>query len=225
MISFIVPSHNYGYLLSNCILSILKNDKKFVKEILVVNDASEDNTDLVIRKLRKKSKKIKYFKKNFRNLAKTVNFGVLKTKGNVICKIDPDDSIKKIFAKKVSEFYLKSNADFVYSNIIVNDTEKGKRYVKKQYVSPIFKKFIYPHGSGCIFKKKLWKKVGGFNQNSFYQDDYDFWLKVNKLSNIKIHYLNEALYIYNKHGNNMSNNKIKKNLAKIKIFLINLFKR
>ena len=39
---------------------------------------------------------------------------------NVICKIDPDDSIKKIFAKKVSEFYLKSNADFVYSNIIVN---------------------------------------------------------------------------------------------------------
>ena len=53
-------------------------------------------------------------------------------------------------------------------------------------------------------QKKIWKKVGKFNQNNFYQDDFDFWLKINKLQNIKIRHLNKALYIYNKHNKNMS---------------------
>ena len=78
-------------------------------------------------------------------------------------------------------------------------------------------------GSGCLFKKKIWKKVGGYNTNNFYQDDYDFWLRIKKLKGIRISYLNEALYVYNKHETNMSNNLFKKNLTKIKIFIKNIF--
>ena len=54
MISFVIPSHNYGYLITNCILSILKNEKKLVKEIIIINDSSNDNTDQIIKKLKKR---------------------------------------------------------------------------------------------------------------------------------------------------------------------------
>ena len=71
-------------------------------------------------------------------------------------------------------------------------------------------------------QKKIWKKVGKFNQNNFYQDDFDFWLKINKLQNIKIRHLNKALYIYNKHNKNMSKSFFLKNLTKLKILIKNL---
>ena len=36
MISFIVPSHNYGTYLKKCIQSILKNNPKLIKEIIII---------------------------------------------------------------------------------------------------------------------------------------------------------------------------------------------
>lgn len=54
MISFIVPTRNYGPYLKKCIYNILKNDRKFIKEIIIINNSSSDNTKDVC---------IKYFKK------------------------------------------------------------------------------------------------------------------------------------------------------------------
>ncbi len=223
MISFVIPSHNYGYLITNCILSIMKNEKKFVKEIIIINDSSTDNTDQIIKKLKKRYKKIKYFKKGFKNLSKTMNFGISKTTGKIICKVDADDSINPSFAKKTYDFFLKSKSDFVYSNVIINDKIKKKKYVKKQTSNYFIKNLFYPLGSGCLFKKKVWEKVGGYNEKNFYQDDYDFWLKIKKTKGIKINHFDRAFYIYNKHENNMSKNILKKNLTKIKILLQNIF--
>ena len=50
MISFIVPSHNYGTYLKKCVQSILKNNKKFIEEIIIINDSSSDNTRSVYLK-------------------------------------------------------------------------------------------------------------------------------------------------------------------------------
>ncbi len=221
MISFIVPTHNYGYMLNKCISSILKNEKKYIREILIINDASQDNTDKIVKNILK-NKKIKYYKKNFRNLGKTTNFGISKAKGNLICKIDADDIIKKKFAEDNYLFMKKKNADFVFSNILVNDLLKKKKYLKVQKLKNFFSILSYPHGSGCLFKKRIWKKVGKYNQKNFYQDDFDFWLKIKKLKNIKIEHLDKALYVYNKHNNNMSKNFLIKNLTKLKILIKHL---
>ena len=156
MISFIVPTHNYGFMLKRCINSILSNKKKYVREILIINDASKDNTDQIVKKI-KKNKKIKYFKKNYRNLSKTTNFGISQAEGNLICKVDADDTINKKFAENNYLFMKKTKADFVFSNVLVNDLVKKKKYFKNQNSKKIFRFFSYPHGSGCLFKKKFGK--------------------------------------------------------------------
>jgi len=224
MISFLIPSHNYGKYLIRCVDSILKNNPKFIKEIVIVNDSSEDNTDEVATKIRKQRKKVKYFKRNFKNLSKTMNFAIKKTEGNVICKIDPDDQIKKNFAEILGKKFFELKADFLYSDFIVRDKSTKKEKIKNQKVYPFLKKLMYPHGSGCLYNKKIWKEVKGYNEKIFYQDDYDFWLKILNKKKFKINYLSEALYIYNIHGSNMSKNKINKNVTKLKILLTNLFK-
>jgi len=220
MITFLIPSHNYAKFLSKCILSINNNNPKFIKEIIIVNDGSTDDTDNVVNLLKKKVK-LKYYKRNFRSLSRTMNFAIKKSHGNYLCKIDPDDFIEKNFAREIGHKFKESNSDFLYSNMIVNDLLSKKSFIKNQKVLAHLKLIKYPHGSGTLFKKSLWKKVGGFNENNFYQDDYDFWLKINKLKNVKINYYDISLYNYNKHGKNMSKNFFNKNMTKIKIFLKN----
>ena len=83
----------------------MHNDKSYISEIIIINDSSDDNTEEVAKKLKKKTKKIKYFKKKFRSLSKSINFGVRKSTGNWITKIDADDYVSKNFIKN---FFLKS---------------------------------------------------------------------------------------------------------------------
>ncbi len=55
MIPFLIPSHNYGNFLKKCVKSIIKNNPKYIKEIIIVNDASSDNTDQIIKELKKEN--------------------------------------------------------------------------------------------------------------------------------------------------------------------------
>ena len=73
-----------------------------------------------------------------------------------------------------------------------------------------------------IYNKEIWEKIGGFDEKLKYQDDYDFWLKINKIQNIRLGSINKSAYKYRIHNQNMSKNILKKNLTKIYVFLKNL---
>ena len=57
MISVILLTHNYANYLSECLDSILDNDRSLVGEIIIINDFSTDNTDEIVSEY--KSKHIK----------------------------------------------------------------------------------------------------------------------------------------------------------------------
>ena len=214
MISVIVISHNYGSFLDKCLKSILKNDKKLIKEVIVLDDSSEDNTFDVVYKFKKKYKKIKYFKKNFKSLSKSINFSVRKATGSWITKVDADDYINQNFLK---DFYNKiklNKFNYIYGNIKIKNLNSKNNYILKQN-HKLNSLLNYPLGSGCVYKKEIWLKVGGYNENIRYQDDFDFWLNLKKSKILKIGYINKANYIYQKHSSNMSASVIEKNLTKI----------
>lgn len=58
-ISFVVPIYNYGHFLPQAIASIVDGNLESEDEILIVNDASTDNTADVMRELAQKSSQIK----------------------------------------------------------------------------------------------------------------------------------------------------------------------
>ena len=221
MVSVIVICHNYGRYLNKCVNSILHNHKSYLSEIIIINDASDDNTEEVAKKLKKKTKKIKYFKKKFRSLSKSINFGIRKTTCNWITKIDADDYVSKNFIKNLFNELVKKNLDFICGNIVeINSSGKKIRTINQNLKN--FKQFKYPFGSGTIINKKLWSAVGGFDEKLIYQDDFDFWLKIKKKKNFSKGYINQSHYYYKKHNLNMSNNIIKKYITKIYVILKNL---
>lgn len=224
MISFIIPSHNYGKYLEKCVDSIFKNKLKFIDSVTIINDSSNDNTNQIINNLLIKYKKINYHEVNFRSLTKTMNYGIKKTKSEYISKIDADDWIGEDFAYNYFNNLLKKKYDYIYGNVIVYDEVKDLYFKKKQKVHKFLNKLYYPLGSGTIFKKSIWEKIGGYNENLYYQDDYDFWLKINRIKNIKIGYIDQNLYYYRKHNKSMSKNFLSKNYTKYKLLFNNIFK-
>lgn len=221
MISIVVICHNYGRFLRKCLSSIIKADNKFVKEIIIIDDSSNDNTSIISTEFQKNYKKIFFFKKKFKSLSKSTNYAISKSSGSWIVKVDADDYVSKNFISDfVSEIKINNQTDYICSDIICFDDKKKTRFKLKQDFITKNSFFKYPLGSGSLFKKKLWKSVNGFNENLYYQDDLDFWLKIKKINNLV--YLNKANYFYRKHGKNMSKNVILKYITKIYLLLKNL---
>lgn len=85
--SVIIPCHNYGRYLSWCIESVLHQTRS-AGEIIVVDDASDDDTEAVARSF---GDRIRYFRVGFRNAQKTRNFGFEKATHDYVLYLDADD--------------------------------------------------------------------------------------------------------------------------------------
>ena len=46
-----------------------------------------------------------------------MNYGISKTSGEIVCKIDADDLIQRSFARELYNFFSKTKSDFVYPDI------------------------------------------------------------------------------------------------------------
>ena len=213
MISIIVTTHNHEKFITKCLNSILKNDKRLLNEIIVINDNSVDRTEQKIKKFLKKYKKVKYFCVKYSRPSKSKNFGVKKSSSKWIIFVDGDDFIKKNFLQNYFKC-IKENVDFAYSNIFKFYTNRNI-FIEYQRRNKFFKYLNNPVGGGCLIKKKIWKKIGGIDENLIYQDDYDFWLKIHLLKKIKIKHLNFAGYYYRKHRYNRSLNFFRKHKSKL----------
>lgn len=219
MISVVLLTHNYANYLSDCLDSILNNKLSLIGEIIIINDFSTDNTDEIVSKYKFKHKKIKYFRTKYLSLSKSYNFAVSKSNFNYITKIDADDTINKNFINEFFSELKKKDYDFIFGDIRVVDSNGNFISNRKQNINFIKSLTKYPLGSGTIYKKKLWTQIGGFDEKIKYQDDYDFWIKIKKLKNIKIGYLPKLGYNYRQHKMNMSKSIFKKNFTKIFVFL------
>ena len=107
MISVIIVSHNYGRFLSKCLTSILSNNVDYLKEIIIVDDSSKDNTFDVAKNFSRKNPRIKYFKKNFKSLSKSTNFGIKQAQAEWVTKIDADDYVSENFLENFSREIIK----------------------------------------------------------------------------------------------------------------------
>ena len=75
-VSVIVPVYNVEAYLSKCIDSLVNQTLKDI-EIILVNDASEDNSKEIIEKYMKKYKNIKYFEKENGGQGSARNLGLI----------------------------------------------------------------------------------------------------------------------------------------------------
>ena len=117
-ISLVITLYNQAKYLKLFYTSIQIQELKDI-EIIFVDDASNDNTSLIINKLMENDKRIIYLKNNInKRTFYSRNRGILEAKGEYILIIDPDDLLINNILIKVYETAKKYDLDIVQFYVI-----------------------------------------------------------------------------------------------------------
>lgn len=144
MISVIIPVYNTAQFLSTCIKSIINQTFRKL-EIIIVNDASTDNSIHICNKFKEEDNRIILIdKKQNEGVEKARYDGILASKGEYICFVDSDDWLEKDALKRMYDKALETDADYV---------EVGMQRVLDRH--KIIKKKAYPAVRGLITQPQL----------------------------------------------------------------------
>ena len=196
-VSVIVPSYNAELYIGRCIRSLLKqslSQEDF--EIIVINDASKDNTknallpfvgDIVLIE-------------NKRNLGlpSSLNKGIKKARGQFIVRVDSDDYVHVDFLKILSlHLQLNHSIDAIASDYLLVNNDQDVIGEMNCLKNPI--------GCGIMFRLKHLIELGLYNSKFLRREDEElmnrFKIKYN-ISRVAI-----PLYRYRRHENNITNDK------------------
>lgn len=144
MISVIVPIYNTAKFLSTCIKSIIDQTYQDL-EIILVNDASTDNSIQICNTFREKDNRIVLIDKQQNEGVEKARYdGILVAKGEYICFVDSDDWLEKNALKRMYEKAIETDADYV---------EVGMQRVLDRH--KIIKKKAYSIIKGLITQPQL----------------------------------------------------------------------
>ena len=215
IISIIIPCYNDADFIEQAVNSAL-NQTYNDKEIIVVDDGSDEKTKTVLKSIESKIDRLIVQDNQGQSSAR--NSGINAAQGEWIIVLDSDDYFEPTFTKRAVEII--SNRDDI--KIV---TCWGRRITENEILIDIFKpgggrlnSFLLQNGSfgSCMFRKSDWEKVGGYDESMKQGfEDWEFYIRL--LSSRGIAYvIPEVLFNYRSRKNSTTAraNKIKYDLRR-----------
>lgn len=188
-VSIIVPNYNGRELLEKNIPHVLKakdNPKNEIKEVVVVDDGSIDDSLSVLNQFKGQIKVIKHTKN--RGFSSAVNTGVRSSSGDLIVLLNSDVVPSENFLESVLSIF---DDQKVFS---VSFHEKGYGFAKGSFEDGYIKlamgkeskkieNSFYVSGGSGAFRKSIWKDLGGLDENllsPYYWEDVDLCFRASK---------------------------------------------
>lgn len=173
-ISIIVPCFNSNKTIVKVIESILINTKRINYEVIIIDDGSDDN----IKDICCRYSNVKYYWKKNGGVSKARNYGVMKSQYDYIAFLDSDDEWLPHKIDKQIKIIENNNLKFIGSGW------SNKKYFYNDQIYKIEENILpikwWPHISTIVLEKKLFLKVGGFDEEMRYAEDGDFFMKIAK---------------------------------------------
>lgn len=196
MVSLIITTHNYAHFVERAVRSGLDQSMDpHDYEIIVINDASTDNTKEVLANYESEIR-VFHLDENV-GLAGARNFGIKKAKGQFIVFLDADDYIHRDLLKVQKLFLDENNAlDAVSVDYYLVD-ERGAR-IKHVNAEE------NPIACGIMFRKDFLHNIGLYDENFRAREEED--LRIRWTSKYNIYNLIVPLYRYRMHDSNLTKN-------------------
>lgn len=192
MVSVIIPTYNRSRMVIEAIQSVLNQTCRDF-EIIVVDDASSDNTYEVIQKKFNDAiaqRILRYFKnEQHRERSFSRNRGIKEARGDCLAFLDDDD----LFLPVHLEICLAAMraVDAVATDIVITDSDRQPIY-KHSY--PFSNKLnpnelvLFGFGmcsSNAMIRKEVIAKIGMFREDTSEVEDIDFFMRVAMKSSIR----------------------------------------
>jgi len=210
LVSVIIPVYNREKLIKSCIDSVIQQSYENL-EIIIVNDGSDDGTEIEIMKYN--DNRIKYYyQKNSGKPAAARNLGLRNARGEYIAFLDSDDiwnpnKIERQLSFFTNNILLLTSEIFYFNNAISNKQKRMSLDIPVIYCITIDKliKNNLIATSSVIMRKSLLSLIGYFNETiEGIGEDWDYWLRVLQYKRDSVYLLSEKLTGYRIHSSNYS---------------------
>lgn len=207
-ISLLIPTFNRAYFLDQTLFSIARQTMKPF-EVLIIDNASTDNTQEIVRK---------YQKYGFRYIQNKTNIGMIRNwnrcielaKGDYVSFINSDDLIAPYWYETWIETIKKYKAKVYTSSICVIDknnkiisvyhTFERNQYIRQPNVISTFCRHFAPSiGTlgATIFDKTIFTEIGLYDPKNQTEADVPIGIKI--LSKYDIYYKDALIFAFRSH--------------------------
>ena len=159
-------------------------------ELVVIDDASKDESDMIGRKAADSDSRIRYVRnKENLGLQRTLNLGLGLCAGEFIARIDHDDEWCDVRKLSAQLRFFDAHLDHVLVGTGAIVTDQGGiemvRYLLPGSDEEIRKRMLFKNcfvHSSVLFKRDLTIELGGYSEDSEVRhiEDYDLWLRLGK---------------------------------------------
>jgi len=202
LVSIVLPTYNGTRYLDQAVQSCLSQTYSNW-ELIIVDDASTDNTPVRIAHHMAKDSRIRSVKhETNRKLPAALNTGFSRANGDYLTWTSDDNCYRpQALAEMVSFLESQPEIDVVYSAYSVID-ERG--HVLQQLVIRDLDLLLRRNcvGPCFLYRRSVYEKTGGYAEDLFLAEDYDFWLRVSVRFRLQL--LHKDLYLYRDHGDSLT---------------------
>ncbi|URZ16003.1 glycosyltransferase [Clostridium felsineum] len=208
-ISIVMPVYNSKEYLKEAIESILNQTYRDF-QFIIIDDGSTDGSLDLINEYKEMDDRIVVISRENKGLVFSLNEGISLAIGKYIARMDSDDiSIHDRIEKQFNFLEANRDIDILGTNLYVfgNVTEKQKAAYYEELaakfndnnIEEIFLTSCAISHPSVMFKKEVFTKLGGYNEEYDTAEDYDLWLRAIK-GGYKISRLDERLVRYRIHN-------------------------
>ena len=180
LVSVIIPSYNRCQQLKEAIESVLAQDFED-SELIVVDDGSTDNTPKLLADY---GEKLMAIRRNNGGVSAARNTGIVAASGELIAFLDSDDlwlpkklSVQtEFFRQHPDALICQTEEIWIRNGIRVNPKRKHKKPSGMIFEPSLALCLVSP--SAVMIRKRLFDKVGIFDENLPACEDYDLWLRI-----------------------------------------------
>ena len=200
-LSVVMPVHNGIPFLDQSISSIL--EQTFTDfELVILDDASTDGSDEVLREWQKRDDRIRLHQSDRKlGLVGSSNAVIAKAAAPVIARMDADDVSHRERLRRQWEI-LQSHSDVVAVGSLSDGIDASGRVVRPRDRWRIVRKSRYvpfPHGS-AMFRRTAFEMLHGYDERFQEGEEQDFFYRMRSLGRVVT--LPDVLYHYRYHSTN-----------------------
>ncbi len=217
-VDVVIPCYNYGRFLTECVSSVIDDQPGSDVRVLIIDDASQDDSVEVARRLAAGSSRVAVAVHPVNKGAiPTYNEGLLEwAAGDYCVLISADDKLAPGALRRATDFLDEHpSVGFVYGSAVRfrGDEDKpprarltarrqrvfpGHRWLERRFREPV-NRIASPE---VVVRTSLQHQVGGYDLRLPHTGDAEMWMRL--AAHADVGYLGVDQAFYRKHGANMS---------------------
>jgi len=214
LVSIVTPSYNQGRFIEQNILSIKGQSYPNIEHIIIDGGSTDQTLDIL--KLYEGTYNMRWSSSPDNGMYHAINKGFSHAKGAIFAYLNTDDNYMPWSVETAVGYFTRhSDIDLVYGGLIqVGLGENQHLGLILPATIGMLKRGQSLEQPTVFWNRKVYKKLGGFDEDFVCAGDIDFWRRA--ISVFKFLQIKEILAIEHVHSNRLSLIKIKKLAEEVK---------